>query len=238
MQNFAVTYKTMLLEDTMKVNGTTVLTYQIKYPVFRAPIYQMSLSLINQYYKRKALEFQNYVKEKLYPMAVEQYRESIKNGYPIMVYEAMTVFQLTYNQACIISLYFDQYEFTGGAHGSTLRYSDTWNLQTYRRLKLNDLFICPGYQQMIFRQIKAQIQKNPEIYFEDYEKLVVDTFNKNSFYCTPKGIIIYYQQYDIAPYSSGIREFLIPYSNCVRNPSEMCFRVPSITQKNQNPRYT
>ncbi|MEA4987263.1 MAG: RsiV family protein, partial [Anaerovorax sp.] len=67
-----------------------------------------------------------------------------------------------------------------------------------------------------------QIKKEPEIYFDDYETLVVETFNPKNFYCTPEGVVVYYLQYDIAPYSSGIREFLIPYGDCVIDPIKMC----------------
>ena len=58
-------------------------------------------------------------------------------------------------------------------------------------------------------------------YFENYKELINKTFNPNSFYCTPEGISVYYQQYDIAPYSSGIREFLMPYTYCVKNPETL-----------------
>ena len=36
--------------------------------------------------------------------------------------------------------------------------------------------------------------------------------NENqAYYLNRDGIIVYFQQYEIAPYSSGIREFKIPY---------------------------
>ena len=51
---------------------------------------------------------------------------------------------------------------------------------------------------------------NP-IYFEDYCKLVLDSFNPEQFYLVPRGntydLVIYFQQYDIAPYSTGIPTF-------------------------------
>ena len=48
--------------------------------------------------------------------------------------------------------------------------------------------------------------------FDDYPELLRSTFQAGNFYLTPEGIVIYYQQYDIAPYSSGITEFLLPFS--------------------------
>jgi hypothetical protein len=92
-------------------------------------------------------------------------------------------------------------------------------------LKLAQLVRCPpNYKTYILNIVKEQIEQDPSIYFEDYEKLISQTFNKNNFYCTPDGIIVYYQQYDIAPYSSGIREFLIKYNNCVIDPKQTCYK--------------
>lgn len=46
------------------------------------------------------------------------YLQAVENGYPVMVYEVIAEFTVTYNQNCALSLYTDQYIFTGGAHGS------------------------------------------------------------------------------------------------------------------------
>jgi hypothetical protein len=70
--------------------------------------------------------------------------------------------------------------------------------------------------------IEPEIAKNSDIFFPNYSALIRSTFDKNNFYLAPDGLIIFYQQYDIAPYSSGIREFLLPYDNCVENPLSLC----------------
>jgi len=226
LEKSVVLVKIITIKDEMKFKGVTLLKYKIEYPEFKSAYYQLSLSLINKYYKFKALEYQNHCKNELFKMAVEQYKDDVTNNFPIHVFEALVTYNLTYNSACIISNYFDQYEYTGGAHGNTIRSSQTWNLQSGSKLLLNQLVTCsPDYKAYILSQVREQIQKDTSIYFEDYEKLIVETFNENSFYCTPQGIVIYYQQYDIAPYSSGIREFLLPYSNCVINPAKKCFSV-------------
>ncbi|HWQ73960.1 MAG TPA: RsiV family protein, partial [Syntrophomonas sp.] len=56
----------------------------------------------------------------------------------------------------------------------------------------------------------------------NYEELVEQTFDVNNFYCTPQGVVVYFQQYDIAPYASGIREFLLPYNRCIIDPARKC----------------
>lgn len=221
----SLTVKTITLQNELRQQDTVLVTYKIEYPHFRSAEYPSSLARINQLYRSRALAYENYLKRRLLPLAAEQYQFSVEQGYPFNPYEAVEVFTITDCRRCILSLYTDRYEYTGGAHGNTVRTSDTWNWNVSRRLRLRGLFCRQtDYRQLIFQEVRAQIAKEPEIYFENYEELIVENFSENNFYTTPEGIVIYYQQYDIAPYSSGIREFLIPYAACVYDPTRLCFR--------------
>ena len=66
---------------------------------------------------------------------------------------------------------------------------------------------------VIVEQIDQEAKLGEEVfpYFENYSALVKENFNPKSFYLEDRGVIIYFQTYEIAPYSSGIREFLLPY---------------------------
>lgn len=207
----------------MQYNGETVLIYRIQYPEFISADYKSAANAINKYYKARAIKYQQFIETDLYKMAVEQYLDDIKNGYPVRIFTADESYQITYNKACIISLYFDRYQFTGGAHGITERSSQTWNLQTRMMIKLSELFTCLfDYRSYIKDQIIEQIKQNPDPYFDNYEELVEQYFNVQHFYCTEQGVVIYFQLYEIAPYASGIREFLLPYDNCIKDPSKKC----------------
>ncbi len=218
-----IPYNTKILSDDMKYNEVTLLTYRIEYPEFVSDNFKKTIKTVNQFYKGKALALENNIRTKLYQIAVDQYLDDIKNDFPVRVFEALQTFEVTYDDACIISLYFDNYQFTGGAHGTTARTSQTWNLRTGRVINLKELYKCSGdYRSYIKNNIIEQIAENPDIYFENYAELVEQTFNIDSFYCTPEGVIVYFQQYDIAPYSSGIREFLLPYNKCISDPIVKC----------------
>lgn len=215
--------KKCVLCDKLKYNGETLLTYKIEFPEFTSSCYKMSVRKVNMFCLEKALEFQYYCETVLFDEAVQLYNDAIANGFPIRVFEAQLACEVTYLCSCIISVYFDRYEYTGGAHGNTIRTSETWNLRSYGLIELPQLVRClPDYKSYVLAMVKAQIAKEPDIYFENYEELICENFNENSFYCTRRGIVLYYQQYDIAPYSSGIREFLIPYTCCVINPEKLC----------------
>lgn len=223
MSDYKVMVKKYVLKDEMKCQGENILTYCIEFPEFLTCKYRPALITINKFYRCRAHGYQRYVREELYPLAVEQFKESKEHGDPVFVFEALSEFKVTYNRGCIISLYSDRYEYTGGAHGNTVRSSQTWNTGGRGRVCLRELFACDqNGKEYIFEEIFRQIRMEPDIYFEDYERLVDETFDQENFYCTDDGVVIYFQQYDIAPYSSGIREFCFPYSEMVCSPEKLC----------------
>lgn len=218
-----VSYKTIALKDSLKYAGKVLLTYKIEYPQFSSLKYEGCVKRVNRFYARKALELKRYCETKLFGEAVTQYKDDIANNYPVRVFDVVQVFEVTYMRGCALSLYTDRYEYTGGAHGITPRTSQTWNLQKCGTISLPRLVPCPpDYKTYILSHVEAQIRQEPQLYFEKYGELIAKTFDKNSFYCTTEGIVVYYQQYDIAPYASGIREFLIPYGGCVIDPLSLC----------------
>ncbi len=208
----------MTIQEEMYFKQELLLSYKIEYPQFRSLKFCNAVNKMNYFYKTRALEYQKYCRRKLFEMSVQLYQDSVANGFPIRTFEAVLTFEITYHQNCAVSLYSDRYEYTGGAHGNTTRCSDTWNLQTGLCMLLKQMFLpCVNYKEYmmtsIIKQIASQIEGGSNIYFEDYQKNVANTFNPKQFYLTPEGMIVYFQQYDIAPYSSGIVEFTFPYSS-------------------------
>jgi hypothetical protein len=223
MKDHSVSVRKKVLAKDLKYNDEILLTYKIEYPVFRSHRFRRCLYRVNRFYRLEALRFQRYCETELFTLAIEQYKGDIANNYPIRIFDAVQAYEVTDLDACIVSIYLDRYEYTGGAHGSTIRSSQTWSLQICGLFKLAQLVFCPpDYQTYILAEVEAQIMDESVLYFENYQKLIAQTFNKDSFYCTPEGIVVYYQQYDIGPYASGIREFLLPYGACVINPAALC----------------
>ena len=197
-----------ILTRELKYDDSVVLKYNIEYPQI---IGQSDISSIrfNTYNKNLADSLQYNSENNLYQEAVELYKYNKQNNYPIMVYEVYRTYEITLNINKIISLYSDEYIFSGGAHGNTVRTSQTWNMVTGRMMDLYEFFRNPYFIQSIFKQIIAQINTDKDIYFEDACCLVIETFSTKNFYLTPEYIAVYFQAYDIAPYSSGIRVFMI-----------------------------
>lgn len=207
-----VTPKT--LEDTMHYRDIPVFIYKINYPSFLTTCSAEAAQSINEYYAYTAKSAQEYCRTVLYPQAVESARY-IQDSRPFNSYTVEIDYKITYNSACITSLYTDTYTYMGGAHGETKRTSDTWSFETGEKLRLNDIYpLTPAslhrLQENIELQIRERLKVSPSTYFDDYSSLLQDFFNPNSFYLGPSGFVIYYQQYDIAPYATGLPEFLIP----------------------------
>ena len=201
-----------ILQNELFYEGHLILKYYIEYPSIHSSAFQKGKVNFNNYNKKLALELKEQSENELYKEAIETYKYNKENGYPIMVYEINKIFEITFNNYNIVSLYTDEYVFSGGAHGNTIRSSQTWDLFQGIMIPLESLFPNnPYFIINILKEINVQISVNPDIYFENTCNLVLETFSPNSYYLTPNGIIIYFQQYDIAPYSSGIRTFLIRY---------------------------
>lgn len=208
--------KTIELKNELKYNDTVILTYKIQYPKITSSSCKFGIDTFNKFNENKAIELEQYVNTTLFKEAKEVYDYNKLHGYPIMVFEVILEYNVTYNEGCIVSLYYDQYEFTGGAHGNTIRTSQNWDLQNGYQIPLsyfypNNPYYIIDILKNINSQIKEQILSGSNQYFDNYCELVLETFNLESYYLTPNAIAVYFQQYDIAPYSSGIPVFYLMY---------------------------
>ncbi|MDR2090141.1 MAG: RsiV family protein [Clostridiales bacterium] len=127
-------------------------------------------------------------------------------------------YTVTYDKNDVLSFYRDEYVYReGDAHGLTTRASKTVDLKNCKTLMLGDFFKTPkeraGIITEIIRQARQNAAKNPAFYFDGYENLIKEKFDPKNFYLSGENAVtIYYPPYDIAPYSSGIPEFSIPYT--------------------------
>ena len=198
--------------------STILLTLDIAYPQISLQHDAPTQSRINRRYRNEARRFYSYAKNDLFKNAIAEYQESEQNGFPFRPYDAVMRYTAMLNEGCMLSTYTDHYEYTGGAHGSTARFSDSWDLQTGYRIRMKDLFKPrENYRRIVLEQIlkqaELQMQVNPGTYFEDYRTLIIKYFDPDSFHLTPAGMAVYYQQYEIGPYASGIIVFEIPYKD-------------------------
>lgn len=222
--NYSANITMQKFQQEFVYNNIVMLTLSITYPWISLSDNHIAQNRINNQISMQVNEFYRHASNTLYRQAIKTYRYSQANDFPFHAYEAVMEYTVTYNENCFLSLYNDKYEFTGGAHGNTIRSSYTWELVNGTQISLY-YFFKPGtdYRRLLTEEIIKQADKNMQqntlIYFDDYKALIVKYFNPESYYLTPWGICIYYQQYEIAPYVTGIVVFKIPYETIGWHPS-------------------
>lgn len=212
--------------DRLTHDGKVMVNINLTYPKAEGRLPAASARTFNNYNRMRAQRLMRRGRTELYRAAVEQYEYAKKNGFPFNAYELMQVYTETYNNGPLVSLYSDVYEYTGGAHGITVRYGQTWDLGKGCMLRMANLF-RPGYnfRRVLLTEILRQAdinQKTNPVYFDDYRQLIVRHFDPANFYLTPRGVAVFYPLYSIAPYAAGIQVFVVPYTLFGRNFSPHC----------------
>lgn len=140
-----------------------------------------------------------------------------KQGIELRKYEAVSQYCLQYNKNGFLSITVDYYMYTGGAHGMTDRVAYNYDLNTGEELKLSHLFKKDfNYKDFINNEILKQMKTGEDIYFHD-EGGFKTISDDQRFYLADGNIVIYFTQYEIAPYAAGIPEFKIQLSGLKDN---------------------
>ncbi|RAK04205.1 uncharacterized protein DUF3298 [Halanaerobium saccharolyticum] len=115
------------------------------------------------------------------------------------------------NSSEILSIKFNYYQYTGGAHGNPYSLSYNIDLSSGKDLKLSNFLEQQDMTLIEVEElIKAEIKKNPDIYFQDdYGFQSLD--EGQCYYLEDGKLVVYFQPYAIAPYSTGMPEFKIKY---------------------------
>ena len=123
-------------------------------------------------------------------------------------------YSLNYNQNGLLSVVFKDYQYTGGAHGSTAQSSYTFNLNTGEEYTLKDLFNSDAnYVSFISDTVRKEINERVKEGSLFEELTPFNTIREDhDFYLSDDGIVIYFQQYEYWPYAAGIQEFTVEYA--------------------------
>lgn len=180
---------------------------QVQYPVLEGLADRNVQDRINALFKEQAEQALQEGKtnaEELAPLLSEN---------PEIPWRCETYFnyRVKYNQNGLLSVVLQNYQYAGGAHGSTVQTAFTVNLQDGRQYALQDLFQeNADYAAVINRGIADQLELRglTEALFEPFAGIKQD----QSFYLSDNGIVVYFGQYEILPYAAGIQEFTIDYA--------------------------
>jgi len=163
---------------------------------------------INQIIQEDILNFKNQLQTES-----EEYLQSARNEeWEIRKYVAFVDYIIHYQKDDLLSLSINYYSYTAGAHGYTLERAYNYNLVNGEEILLKDILKeKKDYIDIINQEIKRQIELSPQEYFSEFS-VFQSISEEQPFYLIEDGVVVYFGLYEIAPYSSGIRYFEIPYS--------------------------
>ena len=187
-----------------------LLTASIQVPVLSGPWDGKALEAINGVFRQSA------------DAALAQGRQNAKelasavgSGYegPLQCQTDFN-YRVRYNQNGIVSVVLTNYQYSGGAHGSTIQTAYTFDLKTGARIRLSDLMKSgSGYQKEFSARIRKEIDARVDsgALYELQDSPFQTLGDNPDFYLSNDGIVFFFQQYEHFPYAAGIQEFAVPY---------------------------
>ncbi|MCX5751117.1 MAG: DUF3298 and DUF4163 domain-containing protein [Candidatus Saganbacteria bacterium] len=116
-----------------------------------------------------------------------------------------------YLRGDIKSFVFTVFSFTGGAHPMTRTLTKTFNMKTGEQLNLNSFFNDdPTYPLRLYPLIVKDLKTRQ---IADDQWIEEGTHDLSKFAVTDTEIILFYDPYEVAPYSAGPQEVRIPFKN-------------------------
>lgn len=194
-----------------------LLTATIQYPVLSGPWNSDALDSINAVFKqaadsalgqgrRDAADLKN---------VANAYAASGNDSSASLQCSTYFDYNIEYNQNGLFSIILSNYQYAGGAHGSTIQTAYTFDLNTGKQLKLAD-FMQSGsdYLNVLNSSVRSQIDSrvtSGELY--EFSDSPFQTLGDNpDFYLSGDGFTFYFQQYEHFPYVAGIQKFPVSYS--------------------------
>lgn len=193
-------------------NGQVVLRYQVSYPVFSASDESgTSPDVLNEAVAAIAAEYEKYALEELLTYA----KQARTAGDSALPYRLTVEYEVTVCSATAVSVVFTETKHTGESHDSIAQQTYNFSVASNAAFKLSGIFSSglSGNQETIYDAILTEIRSNPSVYYADYENLVYFFDLEDRWYFSEKGLVIYFNPFELASYGAGILQFTIPYSD-------------------------
>lgn len=131
--------------------------------------------------------------------------DNIKSGFRTSYYLGFSIKRFDDR---VVSIVFEDYAYTGGAHGMPTRRVVNYDMKDEKLLKLSDLFEeGVDWKSQINRFVKEYFKRVPTL--NKFESINDD----QSFYITTWGIVIFFAPYEYTPYAAGFPEIPISFSS-------------------------
>lgn len=203
---------TETLSGTESDNGATVLSYEIRYPVFAAADgSSASPDKLNAGLAGLAAEYKTYALEELLTYA----KQAHAAGDNTLPYTVTVDFEVEVCSINAVSVVFTKTEHAGETRDSFTRRAYNYSPVNSSAFSLSNIFSVSSstYLSNIYDAVLAEIEKNPSLYYGDYPNLVKFFELSARWYFSEDGLVVFFNPFEIAPYSAGIVEFTLPYGD-------------------------
>ncbi|GAE94268.1 hypothetical protein JCM21714_3408 [Gracilibacillus boraciitolerans JCM 21714] len=150
--------------------------------------------------------FHEYIKAS-YQELKENKKQANQHGFQA---DYQTAYEVKYNTTPRLSILTSNYIFSGGAHGNTIVQSLNYDIEAEKRVYLTDILTTEKQIKAVRDYVWEYAIERPDIFYPDLKKEDIKLTKDTAFYFVDDGIILVFQQYEIAPYVSGNQEIHIP----------------------------
>ena len=194
-------------------NGGTV-TLSIQAPKLVSETYGENADVFNSLIATEVENLKNkYAKDIAADDTSEFLGESNNNIEYAMTYEVKK------SSDAVVSVLLSIFSYTGGAHGHTVYKAVNFDLNSATSIDMQYVTGVPSeeYLPFIREYIINKMKNEPDdTYFSTDDDAISDSSIQEQFYITESGITVFFQEYEIASYASGIQKFEIPYNELIK----------------------
>ena len=128
-------------------------------------------------------------------------------------------FEVTRNDGVTLSVLREIYENLGGAHPMITYQAETFDVASQGRLLLGDLFsvaedvYSARLQDMILAQMDQKETETGVLYYESAREQLMTLLDPMDFALTGDCLLIFYNEYALAPHAAGPQHFYLPLSD-------------------------
>jgi inhibitor of cysteine peptidase len=187
------------IKNVNETSGDEKINTTLNYPQLSGLADQTVLDRISYLFRQEAAS------------AKQEGQDNLKDYPPSLSpnkYETYFDYRIKYNRNNILSVIFLDYQYTGGAHGSTIQKAYTFDLKTGKEYAMKDLFKTGSDYAALFNGAVRQGIKDRELYeLATFSAISAD----QAFYLDNSGVSVYFQQYEYFPYAAGIQAFTLDY---------------------------
>lgn len=202
-------------DEVLKKEDTVLIEYKVRYPQIKEVANHGGLIKINDFYKNNFDEMLDRDCRESEQLAEEDYLAAIEGDYEFFNHSLGSSYDVEYNDKGLLSINLIEYTYWGGAHPNSFKESAFFDVNTGQKLTLGKLFKTDENSalEIVLKKVKRQIQGErwEELnLFEEAVNNLEEAYHHEDFYFDGENIVIYFQQYAIAPYAAGFPSFKIP----------------------------